>query len=520
MNDVFFSQVSCDQIICRELADGFYPDTSSGCVNFYRCVNGMQFKFTCAPGTKWSERLNTCDHAYNVNCQVARSSEFERDYEPRTGRYDPRHGGHDHHTSESWNTQDTSYDQSTTENIWRHEFSTTRPSTRRPFYLPPVTYSSLEPGEERSRNLPDEEEEEKVTTDTDSSASFWNQFSTTSPIIELATGQVSTEIITPEATPTSQATTTTTEAPTTRRNLFVLKRRTDSKISTTESSTLNVDEVTSARSNERKEEDDKNEGEMRSENWFVDGVPKVNETVDEKVTSANDTTQVTTELNGEKNNDQEKSINRRVRMQSGSNSLIGTMMKWASKNIVKSSSSEGISNETNVHGKRRRGGEEEAEEEKRGGKILMHSPFDLMEGAVELSTVKPLDPPITEANNELTAREGEDERSSMRPVYFPPSVRVPSTGTGSRYVSPNLPPLIKIVQARNDETIDHPSPWSFPTGHLHSSRVTSNVPNTRERRDKYLSGKENTPLTSHVTENHRHSHVGVISEGRCICSKP
>ena len=483
----------------------------------------MQFKFTCAPGTKWSERLNTCDHAYNVNCQVARSTESERDYEPRSGHYDPSHGGH---SSGSWNAA-PSYEQSTTEYNWRNEFSTTRPSVRRPFYLPPATRSPLAPSEERSRDLSHEEE----TTDTDSSASFWNQFSTTSPVIELATGQVSTEIITPDATPARKATTattttttsTTTEAPTTRRNLFVLRRRTEPVSSTTETSTLNADEVTSARSNETKVQDEKEDA-MRSENWLVNGIPKVNETIDEKVTSAHATSTVTTAVTPTEEKDEEKtdkSINRRVRMQSGSNSLIGTMMKWASKNIAKSSSSSpsrGISNETNVHSERQGGGGGE-------GKILMQSPFDLMEAAVELSTAKPLDPPITEANNELTAGEGEqdDQRSSMRPVYFPPSVRVPSIGTASRYVAaPNLPPLTKIVHRQaNDETVHHPSPWSFPMGQSHSTQtVTSNAPNTRERRDKYLSHskKANTPLTSHVTETHRDTHVGVISEGRCICS--
>lgn len=45
----------------------YYPDAND-CTKFYRCSWGKGFQYNCPAGTRWSQKLLTCDHAYNVPC--------------------------------------------------------------------------------------------------------------------------------------------------------------------------------------------------------------------------------------------------------------------------------------------------------------------------------------------------------------------------------------------------------------------------------------------------------------------
>ncbi|ESP03011.1 hypothetical protein LOTGIDRAFT_99361, partial [Lottia gigantea] len=45
----------------------YYPHPSN-CAVFYRCFWGSAYEFNCPAGTYWSQRLRTCDHAYNNPC--------------------------------------------------------------------------------------------------------------------------------------------------------------------------------------------------------------------------------------------------------------------------------------------------------------------------------------------------------------------------------------------------------------------------------------------------------------------
>lgn len=45
----------------------YYGDVRD-CTKFYRCVWGQAYTFNCPAGTRWSQAILTCDHAYNVPC--------------------------------------------------------------------------------------------------------------------------------------------------------------------------------------------------------------------------------------------------------------------------------------------------------------------------------------------------------------------------------------------------------------------------------------------------------------------
>ena len=66
---LLFTGVTPTAFSCQSLFN-FYPHETD-CQRFYRCFWGQPHEFVCPSNTKWNQRIQTCDHAYNVPCVTA-----------------------------------------------------------------------------------------------------------------------------------------------------------------------------------------------------------------------------------------------------------------------------------------------------------------------------------------------------------------------------------------------------------------------------------------------------------------
>ncbi|XP_076334909.1 peritrophin-1-like [Tachypleus tridentatus] len=63
---------------CQKDADPnlYYADTIRDCCQFYRCVNGMKYEFTCPTGLAFDSKMQTCLLKKYVKCERKEPAEF------------------------------------------------------------------------------------------------------------------------------------------------------------------------------------------------------------------------------------------------------------------------------------------------------------------------------------------------------------------------------------------------------------------------------------------------------------